>query len=333
MLIDSALFEMLEKRRNFAVLYQTNHQKDMTYHLLRFLLKMISHIPFSVLYAFSGGMYFLLYHVAGYRRKTVRKNLSESFPEKDGKELKAIEKNFYRFLTDNILEICKMGAMSAREMGRRMNFTNIDAVNEVLRGGRSVALYLGHLGNWEWISSMPLHLYDKAVSAQIYHKLSNDDFDRIMLENRASHGATNVEMRKTARFVNEQAMKGQVCIIGFIADQSPRKKDATHYLRFLNHEVPALTGTEKIIKHYDFDVWFVQPKRVKRGYYEAEFVHITDEPRQLPDFQLTDIYFNMLDQAIRRQPELYLWTHKRFRYARPSDRDVQPLPTADKPRP
>lgn len=294
----------------------------MTYHLLRFSLKMISYIPFCVLYAFSGGMYFLLYHLIGYRRKVVRKNLTESFPEKNETEIKRIEKDFYRFFTDNIIEICKMGTMSAQEMEKRMNFTNIEKINEVLRTGRSVGLYLGHYANWEWISSMPIHLYKNAVSAQIYHKLSNDDFDKIMLENRAAHGATNVEMRKTARFINEQAMKNQVCIIGFIADQSPRKKDATYYLKFLNHEIPALTGTEKIIKHYDFDVWFVQPRRIKRGYYEAEFIHIHDNPRALPDFKLTDLYFNMLDQAIRKHPELYLWTHKRFRYAKPINKVV-----------
>lgn len=289
----------------------------MTYQLLRFSLKLISYIPFCVLYAFSGGMYFLLYHIIGYRRKVVRKNLTESFPEKNEAEIKRIEKDFYRFFTDNIIEICKMGTMSGEEMSRRMKFTNIDEINEVLRSGRSVGLYLGHYGNWEWISSMPLHLYKNAVSAQIYHKLSNEDFDRIMLENRAAHGATNVEMRKTARFINEQARDGRVSIIGFIADQSPRKKDAVYYLKFLNHEVPVLTGTEKIIKHYDFDVWFVQPKRIKRGYYEAEFIHIHDNPRALPDFQLTDLYFKILEQTIHRQPELYLWTHKRFRYAKP----------------
>lgn len=289
----------------------------MTYHLFHFFLRLISRIPFGILYVFSNGLFFLLYHLIGYRRKVVHKNLCESFPEKSEAEIIEIEKNFYHFFSDNIIEICKMGSMSGEEMGKRMKFTNIDEINKVLRSGRSVGLYLGHYANWEWISSMPLHLDKNAVSAQIYHKLSNDDFDRIMLENRAAHGAVNVEMRKTARFINEQAMKSQVCIIGFIADQSPRKKDANYYLNFLNHEVPALTGTEKIIKHYDFDVWFVQPKRIKRGYYEAEFIHIEDSSRTLSDFKLTDSYFKILEQTIRRQPELYLWTHKRFRYAKP----------------
>ncbi len=289
----------------------------MTYHLLRFSLKMISYIPFCVLYAFSGGMYFLLYHIIGYRRKVVRKNLTESFPEKNETEIKRIEKDFYRFFTDNIIEICKMGTMSGEEMSRRMKFTNINEINEVLHWGRSVGLYLGHYGNWEWISSMPLHLYKNAISAQIYHKLNNEDFDRIMLENRAAHGATNVEMRKTARFINEQAKKKQVCIIGFIADQSPKWTELNYFIPYLNHNTPVLTGTEKIIRHYNLDPWFVEVKRVKKGKYEATFVHMHPDDDSQSDFPLTDLYYSMLEKMIRKNPALYLWTHNRFRHGTP----------------
>ncbi len=289
----------------------------MAYHLLRFFLRIISRTPFRMLYALSGGLYFLTYHVIGYRKKVVSKNLTECFPEKSPEEIKKIEKAFYRYFIDNILETCKMGALSAEEMSRRMNFVNVEDINRRLREGKSIALYLGHYGNWEWISSMPLHLEKSAVGAQIYHKLSNEDFDKIMFENREHFGAINIEMRKTARFINEMAAENKVSIIGFIADQSPRKKDANYFIPFLNHSTPVLTGTEKVTKHYGFDAWFIKVKRVRRGFYEAEFVHMHSDPDSLPDFKLTDIYYKMLEQEIRSHPELYLWTHKRFRYAKP----------------
>lgn len=287
----------------------------MTYHLLRFFLWIISLIPFSLLYALSGGLYFIAYNLVGYRRKVVRKNLTECFPEKSLEQIISIEKDFYRYFVDNILETCKMGHMSAKEMSKRMRFVNVEAVNEILRKGKSIALYLGHYGNWEWISSMPIHLGKSAVAAQIYHRLSSKAFDKIMFENREHFGAVNVEMDRTARFINELAYEQKVSIIGFIADQSPRKKDSHYFVEFLNHSAPALTGTEKITKHFGFDAWFVWTRRVKRGYYEVEFIRMHDDPDSLPNFELTDIYYRMLEEMIRRQPELYLWTHKRFRYA------------------
>lgn len=297
----------------------------MTYHLLRFFFKLMSRLPFSVLYVMSGGIYVLLYHVARYRRKIVRKNLTECFPEKDLREIRDIEKKSYRFFSDNIVESFKMSAMTPEEMGRRMRFTNVEEVNSVLRSGRSVALYLGHYGNWEWISSMPLHLEKSAVAAQIYHKLRNKAMDRIMLEHRGAHGAVNVDMYRTARYITELSADKRTSIIGFIADQSPKKREVRHFLQFLHHRTPVLTGTEKITKHYGFDPWFVRIRKVRRGYYEAEFVHMHDDPKSVPDFELTRIYYEMLEQAIREKPELYLWTHKRFKHAELSEPDKNGL--------
>ena len=297
----------------------------MTYHLLRFFFKLMSRLPFGVLYAMSGGIYVLLYHVARYRRKIVRKNLTECFPEKDLREIRDIEKKSYRFFSDNIVESFKMSSMSPEEMGRRMRFTNVEEVNSVLRSGRSVALYLGHYGNWEWISSMPLHLEKSAVAAQIYHKLRNKAMDRIMLEHRGSHGAVNVDMYRTARYITELSADKRTSIIGFIADQSPKKREVRHFLQFLHHRTPVLTGTEKITKHYGFDPWFVRIRKVGKGYYEAKFVHMHDDPKSVPDFELTRIYYEMLEQVIREKPEMYLWTHNRFKHAELSEPDKNSL--------
>lgn len=287
----------------------------MTYHLLSFFMKLLAVLPFSVLYFLSDCVYYLIYYLVRYRRAIVRKNLTESFPEKSEQEIILIEKKFYKFFTDNIFESFKMATISRTEMSCRMKFKNIDAVNSVLNEGKSISLYLGHYGNWEWISSMPLHLKEGVVAAQIYHELHNDDMNRLILNNRGRMGAVNVEMRKTARYINELSFQNKVSIIGFIADQSPKKQDSRHFIPFLNHNVPVLTGTEKITKHYGFEAWFIKVRRVKRGYYEAEFVKMHDSPKSLPDFELTSIYFNMLENMIKVAPELYLWTHNRFKHA------------------
>lgn len=287
----------------------------MTYHLLSFFIRLLSCLPFGVLYLLSDLLYYVVYYVVRYRRDVVRKNLTESFPEKSEQEILCIEKKFYHFFVDNTLEGCKLATISHKEISRRMVFTNIEDVNTVLMGGKSIALYLGHYGNWEWCSSIPLHLDRTVTSAQIYHKLRNENMDRFILHNRERMGAICVEMRKTARYVNELANAGKVSIIGFIADQSPRKKEARHFLHFLNHNVPVLTGTEKITKHYGFEAFFIRMKRVKRGFYEVEFVKMHDNPKSLPDFELTSIYFSLLENMIKTAPELYLWTHNRFKHA------------------
>lgn len=284
-------------------------------NLLSFLLKCVSYIPFGVIYVISDCLYYILYYVVRYRRKVVRKNLTESFPEKNMQEIKSIEKKFYSYFVDQILETCKLATISPEEISRRMKFTNAEAVNAVFRSGKSVALYMGHYGNWEWVSSVPLCIEKEVLAIQIYHKLSNENVDKLMMALRERNGGVCVEMRKTARSITDLLAKQKVCLIGFIADQAPRKRDIRHFLPFLHHKTPVLTGSEKIIKHYGLEAWFLNIERVKRGYYEATFVQMHEAPQSLPDFELTDIYFRMLEKMILNRPELYLWSHNRFRSA------------------
>lgn len=276
----------------------------------------MTYIPWCVLYAFSDLLFGLLYYVVRYRRGIVRRNLTESFPEKSPAEIGRIEKEFYHFFADLILESGKLAFITPEEINRRMRFTNVESLNSSLRQGKPVAIYLGHYANWEWVSSMPLWLEKGIIGAQIYHELRNKRMDRLMLRIRERMGAICVEMRKTARYINELAQNRKVCAIGFIADQSPKKREVRHFLSFLNHEAPVLTGTEKVIKRYGFEAWYLDVRRVKRGYYEADFVRLHEMPRELPDFELTALYFRYLEQTIRRQPELYLWTHNRFKHAK-----------------
>lgn len=290
-------------------------KKETKYWLLFNLVKILSHIPFRVMYMISDMLYYVVYYIVKYRRSIVRKNLTECFPEKSIDEIEKIEKKFYRFFTDILMESLKMFSISPKEMKRRMKFVNVEGIKATIKKGKSASVFMGHYGNWEWVSSLPLHLEDGMLGVQIYHELSDKLMNKLILYSRGRMGAISVEMRKTVRDISRMTSEGKVAAIGFIADQSPRKKDAHYYVNFLNHEVPALVGTEKLTKHYDFEGWYLDVKRVKRGYYEAEFVRLHENPRLLPDFELTEVYYQRLEKMIKERPELYLWTHNRFKYA------------------
>ena len=93
----------------------------------------------------------------------------------------------------------------------------------------------------------------------------------------------------------------------------------SNFEKFLNHMVPVLTGTEKVTKHFGYEAAFFGVRRIKRGYYECVVSSLHDNPSSLPDYQLTSLYYQRLEQEIMEQPECYLWSHKRFRYARKLD--------------
>ena len=206
--------------------------------------------------------------------------------------------------------------MSKRELRQRMVFTGIEEMNELLEKGVSCAVYLGHYGNWELITSLPLWVSEKAQCCQVYHPLKNERFDKLFKSVREKHHALCIPMAETLRQVVSYRQKKQPIVIGYIADQAPFWNNIHHWVDFLNHDTPVLTGSERIIKKTGQAVFYGDVSRVRRGYYQCDFKLITTEPAKYMDWEITDKYFQLLDETIRRQPELYLWSHKRWKRTR-----------------
>ena len=137
------------------------------YYLTYAVLWLFSLLPMWVHYLISDGIYVVVYHLVGYRKKMVRKNLADSFPEKTETELRQIEKGFYSWFCDYLVETIKLLTISKKELKRRMVFKGTEVVDEIVAGGQSCAVYLGHYCNWEWITSLPLWVTPKAQCGQI----------------------------------------------------------------------------------------------------------------------------------------------------------------------
>lgn len=287
-----------------------------TYYLVYALWYLISLLPLRVLYVVSDVLFFFTFYVLHYRRRTVWVNLVTSFPERPVEELKEIEKRFFRWFCDYLMESVKLMTMSEGQLKKRMVFRGTEQIEQCVAEGQSCALYLGHYCNWEWITSLPLWVSPKAQCGQIYHPLENISFNRLFLKVRQRFGAECISMAETLRWLLKHKQEGRPVVVGYIADQTPFWQNIHHWCQFLHHDTPVLTGTERIAKKSGHAVFYAEVHRLKRGYYEAEMKLITREPQQYEDYQLTDIYFQMLEQNICKQPYYWLWTHNRWKRTR-----------------
>lgn len=286
------------------------------YYLVLAVWYLLSLLPMKVHYVISDLLFWLLYGLLGYRRKVVGENLRTSFPEKSEEERHRIERGFYRFFCDYLVESVKLMTISRENLKQRMTFKGTELIDQVVGEGQSCAIYLGHLCNWEWVTSLPLWVTPKAQCGQIYHPLENKDFDRLFLRSRQRMGAVCIPMQDTLRKILEYRKAEQPVVIGYISDQVPFWFNIHHWVDFLHHDTPVLTGTERIVRKVNHAVFFLDVRRVRRGYYEAEFKLITREPQKMGDYEITDIYFRMLEESIRRAPEFWLWSHNRWKRTR-----------------
>lgn len=276
----------------------------------------MSLLPLKLLYLLSDGLYYIIYYVAQYRRPLVRKHLADSFPEKSEAERIRIEKEFYAWFCDYIVETIKLFSISKKQIMRHMVFKGTEQVKESCAKGQSCAVYLGHYCNWEWITSLPLWAGKDITFGQIYHVLENQAFDQLFLKLRNRLGAVSIPMAETLRKIVKMRQEGKQIVIGFIADQVPLWNNIHYWTDFLHHDTPVLTGTEKIAVKANFAVYYLDVKRIKRGYYEAEFKLLTDKPKECKEFEITEMYFRELEKTIRQQPAYWLWTHNRWKRTR-----------------
>ena len=282
---------------------------------------LLSLLPLWVHYLISDILFVLVAYVMRYRRRVISKNLSAAYPDKSEKELKKLRMQFYRHFCDILVETVKYTSITDKNIMRRMTFAGADKVAEILNSGQSVALLLGHYGNWEWVSSLVLWvrplITNNSVMGQIYHPLENEVMNRVVLKARSRMGSDSVSMNGTLRWILGNKREGRPTILGYINDQVPTWLNIHHWLTFLNHkDTPVFTGIERIVHSQGQAAVYVDVKRVGRGRYECEFQVITRDPSTMGEFELTDIYFRHMEQTINRAPQYWLWSHNRWKRTR-----------------
>jgi len=285
-------------------------------HLLAYLLVypivwFISILPFRIFYFFSDLVYVLVYHIIGYRKAVVTENLTLAFPEKSEKEIKTIRKKFYKHLCDLFLEMTKTMAMSEKEMLKRFKYTNPEFIQD-LETRKSVAVMTSHYANWEWTVILQHHVQSQCFA--IYKRIRNPYFDKLAQRVRAKFNSKLVTSKNSIPLILSNKRNNVASIYGFASDQSPKLNKAFHWQNFMGHNIPVFTGAEMLAKKCDLAVCYLNTVKVKRGYYEATFIPITENPKDFENYQITDKFLELVEKQIRETPEYYLWTHKRWKH-------------------
>lgn len=281
------------------------------------IIWLISILPFRLLYLFSDFVCFLVYHIFSYRKKVVRQNIAMALPHLSEQERLVIEKKFYHHLCDMFLEMVKTMNISQKEMERRFVFTNLDLYLDLEKKGKSIALLCAHYASYEWAVSMNYHITFTGYG--VYKKINNKYFDSLIKKIRSRFKAPLITTRETIPTIDRNAKTNHLAVYGLASDQSPQASKAYHWAKFMGIETPVHTGAEMLAKRFDMNVIFLRNKRIKRGYYEATFELMAENPKEVPNYEISEDFLRRVEKQIYEAPEFYLWTHKRWKHKKPSD--------------
>ncbi len=256
-----------------------------------------------------------MYHVAGYRKKVVRQNLKNSFPEKTPEELKILERKFYRYLCDLFLETFKTLTISRKQANKRLRFSDetIALFKKLNDEKKSCILVMGHFGNWEWAGNTFALVCEQQLYV-IYHPLSNKYFNKLIYNMRTRFGTKLYAMKDTIREMIRN--RNEINATAFIADQTPPPAMA-YWTTFMNQETPVFWGTEKIASKLNFPIVYVTVNREKRGHYIVSTELLVNEPKQTKEGEISELHTRKLERDIIKQPEIWLWSHRRWKHKRP----------------
>jgi KDO2-lipid IV(A) lauroyltransferase len=275
------------------------------------LYRLLSRLPLPVLHALAWPGYLFLYYVAGYRKAVVKQNISQAFPGKSAREVTELAKNFYRQLVEVALEILHTRHMSATEIRRRVRLVNPQLVEHYSAGRtRPVIVLAIHQGNWEWMMHGVSLALDIPVTP-VYKPLHNKPLDRLMYEIRSRFGSRPLAMAEASRDILRH--RRDVRLIALVADQAPIPGERSYWTRFLNREAAFYLGGASIARAAGYPVLFAQCRRSAPGYYEVTMREVAQPPHDPDDSRIIERYARLAEQAIRAEPESWLWSNRRWK--------------------
>lgn len=283
------------------------------YILVNPFIWFLSILPLRLLHVFSDFLFIILYHIIGYRKKVVRHNLSLCFPDKTIQERLEIEKKSLRHFIDSFMEVIKSFNISKKEIKKRQHIENPEIINNLVTKKKSIIVLSSHHANWEWAPYLLNQLVDCEAYAS-YAKIQNKYFEKKMKQSRTKFGANFIVSKQFINQIQKNDDNKKVAVYGFLSDQSPLLKKTYYWKEFMGIKVPVITGHEMLAKKFDYPVVFLQTDCVKRGYYSSKFTVLSVSPNEYSDYEITDLYLNLLEKQIRKSPEYYFWTHKRFKH-------------------
>ena len=285
----------------------------LTYFFIWFLCYPLALLPLALLYVLAGPLYLVLNYVVRYRRKVILENLRNSFPEKSPKEIRKIKNRYYWHLTQIAVEMVKMLVLPRCILRKRYRCSNPELVNRYFDEGRSVILMSSHYNNWEWMI-LALDEMFKHHGVGVGKPNSDKVFEKLVNRARSRYG-TEVVFADTVRDVFEHYESQHIPVAYMmLSDQSPNSKKRCYVTDFLHQRTGMIFGAEHFARKYNIPVLYYEVIKERMGKYRVDMQLITDAPSDCAEYGITQRYVELLEQTIRRKPQYWLWSHRRWKF-------------------
>ncbi len=284
---------------------------------MRLMIWFLTILPFRIYYGISTCVFVIMYYILGYRKDVVNKNLRNAFPEKPEDERNKIAKDFYKHLADYLVETMANFHMNKHDFDTRYKLTNTGILDEYSKKGINVILAPGHYANWEWVSYLVLKINFTCIA--IYKEQSNKFANELIMRSRGKYGLLLFQYIEAYKYLLSSAHSSPPICLCFLADQRPPVNVKAQWIRFMSQHTPSFRGLDSLHRKMKGVVLYVHIRKKKRGFYEVVFLPLNEPGEINMEPNLTERYFQALEENIREDPRYYLWSHNRWKFKPPAE--------------
>jgi KDO2-lipid IV(A) lauroyltransferase len=207
--------------------------------------------------------------------------------------------------------------VTAVEMLRQKSYRRADVISKItpvngelidaaIRSGKGAVLMSGHFGNWELLGA-----YVRCIGFPVdvlVRRQSNRKVDAFVNSLRRAQSVGVIYTDTGSRALVEAVRKSR--FVAILADQYGGAESEP--VRFFGNEVLVPTGPAALILKYRLPLAFGALRRAKNGHHHLT-IRLLAEWEGFDRRTVVQKYTDLLEDAIRLSPEMWLWTHRKFK--------------------
>jgi Kdo2-lipid IVA lauroyltransferase/acyltransferase len=287
------------------------------YLLVRALLAIVRVMPDALVRASGTVLGLAFYFADGTHRRIAHQNLAAAFPQRTVAERTAIAKRAFEHFGRLLMELLKFATLTPQAMLARVTIDGEERARTAYAQGKGVLFVTGHFGFWELQALV--HAVRVEPVAVIGRALDNPLLNRLLEEIRQRTGNTVIYRKGTLRRVLRTLQAGHG--VAVLIDQHVMSPDAI-YVDFFERPAATTSAIGALALRTGAPVVPVFAMPLGAGRYRLIYEHPVDPPRADSEDAIREFAqrcTDVLEMYVRRDPQLWLWMHRRWRDVTPAD--------------
>lgn len=282
------------------------------YVAVRLFIALVQALPMEMCHPVTRGLAFLCNDIIGVRRKVVRDNLRQAFPNLSDAQRHQLSRGMWQHLFLFIVELAHAPRKIHDTNWRNyVKLVEPERLLNALLSDRPVTIVSGHFGNFELagyiigLLGFPTHT--------VARKLDNPHIDRFLNRFRGVTGQYMIP--KKGGFDQILEVMNSKGTMTFLADQHAGEKGC--WVDFFGREASTHKAIALLAMQHDSPVAVGYAIRRDRPLqYSLQLEGITEPHDHAGVKELTTWYTNRIEDAIHRAPDQYWWLHRRWKERR-----------------